>query len=223
MRDRGLQWRVGRPRMRRGSARRLGGQDGVAVAAMTKNSNRGDSDTSRRAFRAPWHAYDLSDRLKRSLKIFLRRGSTGAGHACHAHRGGHRHAARVGIRGRQRAADRRQGRVQPGADLLPLRLGSRPSDGRARGRQRAADGRLPRAARPHRHAGRTHRRRPGGVRGGSRRRPCHRAGRDDQRSAVHAGAGRAGQRVPRAVAFVRGDGGARCAGLVAVRVAGAAG
>ena len=43
------------------------------------------------------------------------------------------HAAGVGIRRRQRAADRRQGRMQPGADLLPLRLGGRPADGRARG------------------------------------------------------------------------------------------
>ena len=94
----------------------------------------------------------------------------------------------------RRIADR--GRMQPGADLLPLRLGPRPAGSRARGRQRAADGRLPRAARPHRHAGRAHRRRPGGLRGRPRRRPCHRAGRDDQRGAVGAGARRAGQRLP---------------------------
>ncbi len=111
--------------------------------------------------------------------------------------------ARGRVRGRERAGDRRPRRLQPGAGVLPLRLGQRPAAGRARRGERAADGRLPRLAR-----GRQLRDGAGGVRPrdlrrGPRRRLRPRADRDDDRRAGGARPRRAGRRAAAALARPR--------------------
>ena len=132
--------------------------------------------------------------------------------------GGHRHLEGGRLCRSQRPGDCRARRLQPGPDLLPLRVGGQPSPGRPRRRELREAGALRRVHRPGRFAARAcgccHRH----IQRRSRRRLRHRPGRDDRGRLVDAWSRPRGRGAHQALDRLRPAGHRRCAGRLTTRI-----